>query len=68
MMLFAAGLSHKTAVVEVCEQLAMKHSQLADRTSTLKLHDDLEKMALLSTCNQVEIYGTSGSVNISNSL
>ena len=68
MKLFAAGLSHKTAVVELREQLALKHSELADRASTLRLHDDLDKMALLSTCNHVEIYDTSASVNISNSL
>jgi glutamyl-tRNA reductase len=43
-MLFAAGFSHKTAVVELREQLAVKHSELADRGSRLKLHDDLDKM------------------------
>jgi glutamyl-tRNA reductase len=68
MMLFAVGFSHKTAVVELREQLAVKHSELADRGSTLKLHDDLDKMALLSTCNHVETYGRRGSVNISNSI
>ena len=63
-----AGFSHKTAAVELREQLAMKHSELTDPASRLKLRDDLDKMALNSTCNHVEIYGTSGSVNISNSL
>jgi len=58
MTLFAAGLSYKTAPVELREQLAVKSSQLACCASRLKLAGDLDEIVLLSTCNRVEIYGT----------
>src|SRR2546429_6407092 len=58
MKLFAAGLSHKTAPIELREQLAPKHSELADRARILKSRGQLNEIALLSTCNRVEIYGT----------
>src|SRR5438132_5544022 len=58
MELFAAGLSHKTAPIELREQLAPKHSELADRAHILKSRGQLNEIVLLSTCNRVEIYGT----------
>jgi len=58
MKLFAAGLSHKTAPIELREQLAPKHSELADRAHILKSRGQLNEIVLLSTCNRVEIYGT----------
>src|SRR5467141_4108431 len=58
MKLFAAGLSHKTAPIELREQLAPKHSELADRARILKSRGQLNEIVLLSTCNRVEIYGT----------
>ncbi len=58
MTLFAAGLSYKTAPVELREQLAVKPSQLACQACRLKLCGDLDEVVLLSTCNRVEIYGT----------
>jgi glutamyl-tRNA reductase len=48
-MLFAPGFSHKTTLVELREQLDAKCSELADRANSLKLHDDLDKMPLIST-------------------
>ena len=56
MKLFAAGISHKTAPVEVREQLTVKPSELAICASTLKLCGVLNEIVLLSTCNRVEIY------------
>ena len=58
MTLFAAGLNHKTAPVELREQLAVKRSELAGRASWLKRGGELDEVVLLSTCNRVEIYGT----------
>jgi glutamyl-tRNA reductase len=58
MKLFAAGISHKTAPVEVREQLAVTPSHLVDAAQVLKLFGHLDEVVLLSTCNRVEIYGT----------
>jgi glutamyl-tRNA reductase len=58
MKLFAAGISHKTAPVELREQLAVNQAKLADRAHKLKSRGELDEMVLLSTCNRVELYGT----------
>src|SRR3954471_12087124 len=58
MKLFAAGVSHKTAPVELREQLAVKQSELVDVAFVLKCFGHLDEIVLLSTCNRVEIYGT----------
>src|ERR1700719_998550 len=58
MKLFAAGVSHKTAPVEVREQLAVQRNELVDLARTLKSFGLLDEIVLLSTCNRVEIYGT----------
>src|SRR6266567_4440478 len=58
MKLFAAGLSHKTAPVELREQLAVKQSAIVDLAFVLKCFGHLDEIVLLSTCNRVEIYGT----------
>jgi glutamyl-tRNA reductase len=56
--LFAAGISHKTAPVELREQLAVKQSEIVDLAFVLKCFGHLDEVVLLSTCNRVEIYGT----------
>src|SRR5881396_2779021 len=58
MKLFAAGISHKTAAVEVREQLSVKQSEIVDLAFALKSFGHLGEIVLLSTCNRVEIYGT----------
>ena len=58
MKLFAAGVSHKTAPVELREQLAVKQSEIVDLAFVLKCFGHLDEIVLLSTCNRVEIYGT----------
>jgi glutamyl-tRNA reductase len=58
MKLFAAGISHKTAPVELREQLAVKQSEIVDLAYVLKCFGHLDEIVLLSTCNRVEIYGT----------
>jgi len=56
--IFAAGVSHKTAPVELREQLAVKQSETVDLAFVLKCFGHLDEIVLLSTCNRVEIYGT----------
>ena len=58
MKLFAAGLSHKTAPVELREQLAVKQPAIVDLAFVLKRFGHLDEIVLLSTCNRIEIYGT----------
>jgi len=57
MKLFVAGLSYKTAPVEVREKLAVHPSRLRCHGCRLKLGANLTEVVLLSTCNRVEIYG-----------
>ena len=59
MKIFVAGLSYKTAPVEVREKLAIRPSLLPCLGCRLKLNAGLEEVVLLSTCNRVEVYGTS---------
>lgn len=63
MKLFVAGLSYKTAPVEVREKLAVRPSLLPCHACRLKLDAGLEEVVLLSTCNRVEVYGTASAVN-----
>jgi glutamyl-tRNA reductase len=58
MELFVAGVSHKTAPVEVREQLAVQPNELVDLGHYLKWFRHWDEVVLLSTCNRVEIYGT----------
>ena len=58
MKLFVAGISHKTAPVELREQLAVRQSEIVDLAFVLKSFGHLDEVVLLSTCNRVEIYGT----------
>src|SRR5262245_34919408 len=59
MTLLVAGLNHRTAPVELREQLAVNWSDLVSRARRLKLREDFEEIVLLSTCNRVEIYASS---------
>lgn len=63
MSLFVAGVSYKTAPVEVRERLAVHPSVLRCHGCRLKLAGNLSEVVLLSTCNRVEIYGVSPRVN-----
>jgi len=58
MKLLVAGLSHKTAPVEVREQVSVNSSDLVQRARQLKSSENLDEIVLLSTCNRVEIYAT----------
>src|SRR5262245_7532329 len=63
MNLFVAGLSYKTAPVEIREKLAVHPSRLRCSGCLLKLAGSLSEVVLLSTCNRVEIYGVGERLN-----
>lgn len=63
MKLFVAGISYKTAPVALREKVAVHPSEITCHGCRLKLGANLEEVVLLSTCNRVEIYGTTPWVN-----
>lgn len=63
MKIFVAGLSYKTAPVELREKLAVHASRLHCHGCRLKIGANLSEVLLLSTCNRVEIYGVTPKVN-----
>jgi glutamyl-tRNA reductase len=63
MNLFVAGLSYKTAPVELRERLAVHPSRLRCQGCRLKVSGGLAEVVLLSTCNRVEVYGVAPVVN-----
>ncbi|HVV73515.1 MAG TPA: glutamyl-tRNA reductase [Verrucomicrobiae bacterium] len=57
MKIFVAGVSYKTAPVEVREKLAVPSARFQCCACRLKLAGNLSELVLVSTCNRVEIYG-----------
>jgi glutamyl-tRNA reductase len=57
MALFAAGLSHKNAPVELREQLALDEDKLRELLRETLADGALREAVVLSTCNRVEVYG-----------
>jgi glutamyl-tRNA reductase len=64
MKFFVAGLSYRTASVEVRERVAVAPARLRCAGCKLKVAGGLSEVVLLSTCNRVEIYGVTGSPNL----
>ena len=60
--LFAFGINHKTAPVEIREKLHLREDEIPALISQLK--GALSECVILSTCNRTEIYGVSDSGNI----
>lgn len=56
MTLLALGINHKTAAVEVREQVAFTPSQLETALAELKRLSQVQEAAILSTCNRTELY------------
>jgi glutamyl-tRNA reductase len=56
MKILILGLNHKTANVEVRERLAFNGQKLKDGLLSLKEIPEIKEIALLSTCNRVEIF------------
>jgi len=63
MTLFALGLNHTTAPVEIREKVAFNDDALSKVLSELKLQEGIEEVAILSTCNRTEIYCSLDEVN-----
>lgn len=56
MPLFALGINHKTAAVDVREQLSFTPERLEQALHQARSLDGVEEMAILSTCNRTELY------------
>lgn len=56
-MLVAIGVSHKTASIEIREQITFSPDKISLALQDLITHTPLEEAVLLSTCNRTEIYG-----------
>jgi glutamyl-tRNA reductase len=63
MKFFVAGLSYKTAPVEVREKVAAAPARLRCAGCKLKVGGGLSEVVLLSTCNRVEVYGAAEKVS-----
>ncbi len=61
MIPLVVGLSHKTAPVDVREQLAFKPTALADVCRRIISADGAPEAMVLSTCNRVEVYAVASS-------
>lgn len=61
-MLFAFGLNHKTAPIEIREKLYIRESEIPELLAELK--KTLSECMVLSTCNRTEIYGVANSETI----
>ena len=56
MQLFAFGISHHSAPIEVREQFAIQPEHLSEALTDLKSRPGIEEAAILSTCNRTEVY------------
>lgn len=57
---FVVGLSHHTAPVSVREKVAVSENTLAHALAELRKLDPVEGVLVVSTCNRVEVYATTG--------
>jgi glutamyl-tRNA reductase len=57
MQLFVVGLSHRTAPVAIRERLAIDPAELETRLRDVVALPGVREVAIVSTCNRVEIYG-----------
>lgn len=55
--LFVAGMNHRSAAVEVREQLALEEDKLRGILADLNDRGLCAEVMILSTCNRVEVYG-----------
>lgn len=61
-MLFAFGINHKTAPIEVREKLYIHDAEIPGLLA--RLRETLAECVILSTCNRTEIYGVSSSADV----
>jgi glutamyl-tRNA reductase len=55
--LIVAGLNHRTAPVEVREQLALEADKLREALGDVFAAGGVSELMILATCNRVEVYG-----------
>lgn len=58
MSILVLGLNHKTATVDIRERLAFNGQKLEEGIASLKNLPEINEIAILSTCNRVEIYAS----------
>lgn len=56
MNILVVGLSHKTAAVEIREKLSIQEAKIEEAIASLRSYPHIEEVAILSTCNRLEIY------------
>ncbi len=56
MAVAAFGINHKTAPVEIREKVAFDPASLSEALRRIKQELELEEVAVLSTCNRMEVY------------
>ncbi|WP_293125500.1 glutamyl-tRNA reductase [Microcoleus sp. bin38.metabat.b11b12b14.051] len=56
MNIAVVGLSHKTAPVEVREKLSIPEQKIEAAIAQLRGYPNIQEVAILSTCNRLEIY------------
>ena len=61
-LLFAVGVNHQTASLEVREKVYLHEAEQAEFIA--KLRRNVSESMILSTCNRTEIYGVADSANI----
>ena len=57
MNIVVVGLCHKTAPVEVREKLSIQETKIEEAIASLLSYPHVEEVAVISTCNRLEIYG-----------
>jgi glutamyl-tRNA reductase len=62
MNLLLIGLNHKTATVDLRERFAISGQKLDEGVAVLKSMPEVKEVAVLSTCNRVELYLSVNSV------
>lgn len=63
MHIIVVGINHKSASIDLRERLAFKRETLPDSLQKLKQSVGLSEAAILSTCNRIEVYGRSSTLN-----
>jgi glutamyl-tRNA reductase len=56
MKIAVVGLSHKTASVAIRERLSIPEAEVHQTIQTLKFYPHIQEIAILSTCNRMEVY------------
>lgn len=68
MYILMAGLSHKTAPVEIREHFAISGERLQETYQYLTSSPNIEGVVILDTCNRMEIYATSKNIEEGNKV